>query len=261
MGMGLFEGRQLAAIVLVLALVVAAVLLVRSRMARLLLQDADSVGEIAAAVIAIYGLILGLTLAAAWERYQRADEGLTTELNEMFVLTRQAYAWLGDGGEDLQQAVVDYGVAIGAHELTGQSADDINADIGREKLQEVYRIMARINAGPAGARGGIDPAWQTLGKLDEARGDRLTLTRIALPDQFWSVLYLGGLLSLLALVLIHPASQRLHIAITVSSAALIVLALILLRDLDAPFQGASTVDFEAFNHGVEVLARSISPAT
>lgn len=258
MSESLVNVRQVVVILISLGCVAGAVLFVRKRLAGLLQRDAESIVAVSAAVIAVYGLILGLTLAAAWERYQRADDGLTTELNEMFILSRMAYNWKGYGGEELQESIIDYGRAVGEHELTGQSAEEADGDIGRLKLQDIYLQLTAITAGPKGSLGVTDPAWVTLASLDSARGARLTLTRIALPKQFWGVLYLGGLLSLMALVLIHPSSRTLHLTISVCSAALIVLALILLRDLDAPFQGSSTVDFASFNHGVEVLEKSLA---
>ncbi|MFM9105255.1 MAG: DUF4239 domain-containing protein [Chloroflexota bacterium] len=243
-------------ILLVLAVVAAIVLLVRSRLDSVLTRDADSVAAVSAAAIAVYGLILGLTLAAAWERYQRSDETLNAELNEMFVLFRIADNWAGAEGGDLQQAVVDYGIAVSDYELTGQSADQIDNAPARAEITRMYQLMREITSGPGGSSNAIQPAWTALANLDVARGQRLTLTRQALPDAFWTVLWVGGAISLLLLIVIHPENRGLHLAISLVAALLIILTLVLLRELDAPLSGTSTIDFDSFRSGVAVLQKS-----
>jgi hypothetical protein len=249
---GILPG-DLVLVVVVLALVAGAVLLVRRRMESVLTRDAASVAAVSAAVIAVYGLILGLTLAAAWERYQRADETLTTELNEMFIIFRMADNWTGGGGQELKQAVLDYGLAVSRDELQGLSADKMDGSAARAAMRAMYQQMIEITAGPEGGSNATQPTWGALVNLDAARGTRLTLTRVSLPAQFWTVLYFGGAISLLALVVIHPENKRLHISFSVIAAALIILSLVLLRELDAPLSGASTIDFDTFNRGVAVL--------
>lgn len=236
-----------------LALVALAVYLVRKRLAPVVVGDADSVVAVSAAIIAVYGLILGLTLAAAWERYQRADETLVNELNSIFILHRMADMWQGDGEDDLQRALVEYGEAVYANELSGKSPSHSHGANGRAALSKVYAAMAAITTGPHGDYSSVNNMWERLSDIDSSRGIRLTLTHEALPTQFWTVLYLGGAISLLALVMIHPANGKLHFLFSLGAAALIVITLVLLHDLDAPLEGKTTIDFDAFRRGMDIL--------
>ncbi|MGI9252201.1 MAG: DUF4239 domain-containing protein [Thermomicrobiales bacterium] len=249
---------DLAFAVLVLSLMVGAVFLTRWKLTPQLREDAESIAAVSAAIVAVYGLILGLTLAAAWERYQRAEETMNNELNGMFALSHMAYNWRGEGGEDLQQSIVDYGRTVYANELTGEDPNRVKASEGRLALEKVVQQLANITAGPGGQLAVTDPAWTVVVAIDNARGSRLMLSRQALPTQFWVVLYVVAALSLVSLVLIHPKSRALHVAISIGAAILIVVAIILLRDLDAPLEGASTIDFESYNTAVDILQKSLS---
>ena len=253
--LGNVQQTLLAAIVL--ALVALCAVLVRRRLGPHLAEDTDSLMAVSAAILPVYGIVLGLTLAASWERYQRAEDALVTEANGLYAVSRLAQTFAGNGGDELQRAVIDYANTVISDELTGGTPEEIDNAPGRAAMDAVYRQMAVISDGPAGQQSSAQPAWDAIVGLDSARGTRLMLARNALPGQFWIVLIFGAAVSILSLIVILPRSGKVHVAVSVAASAMIVLMLLLLSDLNRPFEGPGTVDFDNYRAAVGTLERSL----
>jgi hypothetical protein len=239
-----------------LLLVSAGVVIVRRIFWRHFSDDAESLTAVSAAILSVYGLLLGLTLAAAWDRYQRSEEALITEANGLFSVSRLALSF-PEGGRAVQQAVLDYGNTVIANELLDMDPQATNRHLASEAMENIYRAMVAVGASPDGQLAVTDPIWVAISNLDHARGERLMLSREGLPDPFWTVLLFGATLSILSLLFVVPRSARLHFAIALGASGMIVLMLLLLTDLDHPFEHPGTVDFETYRAAVHNLEASM----
>ncbi|MFM8594089.1 MAG: hypothetical protein ACKOCK_06840, partial [Chloroflexota bacterium] len=247
--------NQLVVLVLTLVVVALAIVVVRRRCAVLLREDSDAILAISAAILSVYGLILGLTMGAAWERFQIAEFALRDEANAMFSVSRMGVSY-DEKGMALSQSVVDYGEAVVSHELLSKSPDETNKEPASEALYGVYRAMESIGGDPEYIDlNAVDPTWAVIIDLENARGTRLQLAENALPHAFWAVLLFGAVLSIGGLVVILPTHPKLHMIVALGATGLIVLLLLLINNLDRPYQGAFTVDFEEFSDAVDLLKR------
>ncbi len=247
---------QLLALVGALVLIGIAVVIVRRRFGRVLQEDSNEILAISAAILSVYGLILGLTLNAAWERFQLAQFSLRNETAAMVGLSRMSTIF-DELGIELRDAVIAYGDAVVQTELNGEwNAADQSDDPGAVAFRDVYATMEQINEvyAPVNA-GGIDPSWDVIYAMEGFRESRIELVRNGLPTAFWWVLILGAGLSITALVIILPTHPRLHLFIAVWASALILLTLILINNLDHPLSGAFTVDFDEYQDTVNALRR------
>lgn len=258
-----FAALPLVELLLVLGIVLAvvgAVLLVRRRFADPLNEDSDSIYAVSAAITSVYGLVLGLTLAAAWERYQHAEVTLVEESNALFTLSRAAGSLEPIDRDRLRDFAIAYANAVVGVELTGQHPDEIDGSIARQSIRGLYETMGDLHP-PADEAAqlawpeAVSTVYGEIVALDRARGDRLALANLHLPQGFWLVIYGGAVLTIGSLAVIHPSNFRLHVVITVSATVLIVALLLLVRELDRPFEGARTVDLSSFQGGVRVLEK------
>lgn len=245
--------NQFAVLILVLVLVALVILVVRKLCGRLLQEDSDAILAISAAILSVYGLILGLTMDAAWERFQIAEFALRDEANALHAVSRMGVSY-DEKGEALSQAVIDYGDAVVEHELLSKSPQETDKRPASEALYGVYQAMESIGDDPEyGDLNAVDPTWGVIVDLENARGTRLQLSQNALPQAFWAVLIFGAVLSIGGLVVILPAHPALHMVVALGATGLIVLLLLLINNLDQPYQGAFTVDFEEFSNVVDLL--------
>lgn len=256
-GLPLFDLLLVLGVVLA---VVGAVLLVRRQFADPLNEDSDSIYAVSAAITSVYGLVLGLTLAAAWERYQHAEVALVEESNSLFTLSRAAGSLEPIDRDRVRDYVITYADAVVNVELTGQHPDEIDGSIARQSIRGLYETMGDLHppADPLGQLSwaeAVGVVYSQIVDLDRARGDRLALAKLHLPQGFWLVIYGGAVLTIGSLAVIHPSNFRLHVVITVSATVLIVALLLLVRELDRPFEGARTVDLSSFQSGIRVLKK------
>jgi len=163
-----------------------------------------------------------------------------------------------NAGARLRQSVVDYGREVTATELTGAPPGRVDHGPASAAMEDIYRRMLAVADGPGGALSSAQPAWDAIVGLDAARGTRLMLSRNALPVQFWVVLIFGAAVSIVSLVAILPRSGYIHIGLSVAATLMIVLMLLLLSDLNRPFEGPSTVDFSNYRAAVENLGQSVA---
>ena len=111
-----------------------------------------------------------------------------------------------------------------------------------------------------------DPAFaaslDALNRLDDARGGRLLESARALPGGLWAALIVGGLMTLFFTFLLGTESAVSHAAIAGSVAGFIMLLLILIHDLDTPFQQPLEISPAPLVRGLTLLEqedRAMSP--
>lgn len=244
-------------IALTAVLVTGAVLAVRARLMGALQRDSGAVYAVAAAIFSVYGLVLGLTLAAAWDRYRGAEETLFNEANSIRTLHRTA-ASLDDTDRDaVQLALLAYGHAVIDGEL-GQSGEAIVSEEASDALVAIYDLLPETTPPDATT---LQVRWQPalgtmyaeLGILARARGSRNMIAATGLPAGFWLVLIFGACVSLAAVVLIVPAARWLHLTLSLGAAAIVVSLLLLLRTLDDPYQGEQRVNLRSYTETIERL--------
>lgn len=260
MGTSALPMIDLLLVLVVVLAVVGAVLVVRRRFADPLNEDSDSIYAISAAITSVYGLVLGLTLAAAWERYQHAEVALVEESNSLFTLSRAAGSLEPIDRDRLRDDAIAYANAVVTVELTGQHPDEIDGSVAREAIRGLYDTMDDLHPPADPLRQlswseAVGVVYEQIVELDRARGDRLALANLHLPHGFWLVIYGGAVLTIGSLAVIQPSNLRLHVVITVSVTVLIVALLLLVRELDRPFEGGRTVDLSSFRGGVRVLEK------
>ena len=231
-------------------------LFLRRRYRTLLEDDQNAINSVAAAVLGVYGLILGLTLAAAWERYQQAEIAVYDETNSLFTVFRLSDTLPADQIAPMKAAVVEYGIAVAFGELTGHKPENIDYAPGRKGMRAMYKVIADSGGMSRPPANNLDIMGTISGEVvnvDKARGTRLTLAQQALPREFWVVLLLGAVFTLGAVVAILPTHPGLHVWITAGVSILLVSLLILLRDLDQPFEGTQAVDPDNYRGAVTIL--------
>lgn len=254
-------GETIVNIGLVLVAVAAvciAIVAVRRRWPDRLLEEHGAIGAVLAIAATVYGIIVGLTVVAVWERFLAAEVILTDELNALFAIVRMADAYPPDERERIEAAVLAYGRAVERYELGDGSLPSTSAPEARTAVRELYAIFNGIAASGGAGELALEPSYEAVMRLDAARGERLVLGDRSLPGRLWVVLLVGGGMTMMFLVLLAPGSLPVHLLIGGSTALLIGLTLALVHEMDRPFHDPIAIDFGTYSRGLRSLESEAS---
>lgn len=84
-------------------------------------------------------------------------------------------------------------------------------------------------------------AYQVFNILVEARRSRLESVTSGMPASLWSLVLLGGLITMTATLFFDTASFRMHLWMTVLLSSLLGLMVSLVGTLDSPFRGTVSI--------------------
>lgn len=206
-------------------------------------ENNEVAGFIYAVVGVIYAVLLALVVLAVWESFSESAQIVDNEANSISELYYDAEAL----PEPLRQQVTgklgEYVQTILAEEwpllATGKSSPRV--DQIRRDLFRLYLAWLPASAGEA--------AWhsESLKRLNNASGYRDTRvyhSGESLPTVMWSVLVLGGMVTVGYSYLYGVKSFTAHALMTGSLAALISCCLFLIVAMDYPFAGGVMVSQE-----------------
>ena len=97
-----------------------------------------------------------------------------------------------------------------------------------------------------------------LSSLTEHRRVRILQSETSMPMILWTVLVIGGVITIGASGLIGTENVALHFTLMIAISLLISLALIAIADIDRSFQGGVHIRPTAFVRAQEIM---LSPAT
>lgn len=251
-------GETLVNLALVAATVVvvcAAIVVVRRRWPDRLREEHGAIGAVLAIAATVYGIILGLTVVAVWERFLSAEVILTDELNALFAVVRIAGAYPPEERGRIEGAVFAYGDAVVRNELGNGSLPSGSAPEARAAIRELYAVFNGVAANGGPGELALEPSYEAVTRLDAARGDRLVLGDRSLPGRLWVVLLVGGGMTMMFIVLLAPGSLPVHLLVGGSTTLLIGLTLALVHEMDRPFHEPIAIDFGSYSRGLRSLER------
>ena len=92
----------------------------------------------------------------------------------------------------------------------------------------------------------LQQAMHELSNLTEHRRLRVLQSQSKIPNILWTVLVIGGVITIISCCLIGSDNAALHFSLILALSLLISMALVAIADIDRPFQGAVRVSNGAF---------------
>ncbi|HEX5499609.1 MAG TPA: hypothetical protein VFX03_10295, partial [Thermomicrobiales bacterium] len=160
----------------------------------------------------------------------------------------------------VRQRVADYGYAVIDTEwpaMERRTAPSPQGTAAIVKLFAAYTAMRdpAIRADPAYAA-----SLDALDQLDNARGGRLLQSDRSLPGGLWAALISGGVVLLYFTFLLGTESRVSHALIAATLVGFTALLLILIHDLDTPFQQPLEISPAPLVRGLNLLEREDAAA-
>ncbi|UGQ10881.1 DUF4239 domain-containing protein [Yinghuangia sp. ASG 101] len=205
----------------------------------------DVAGFIFAAVGVLYAMLLAFVVIAVWENHSAARESTFQEADELaglYWVSRELPMPLGGR---LEQQTIDYAETV-MHKEWPLMAEHHSSP---EATRLVYELREGIMAYHAnGPREELlyDRAVTHLENLASARRERLNQVGEEVPTLLWTALIAGAVITIGFTFLFGLSNTFTHTLMVLMLTGLVVVSLVVIREMDFPFNGATKVDPTAF---------------
>ena len=246
----------LSNIIIITACVVAAVLFLffvsRTSTSSARRESNDFTGAVVAVIGTTYAVILAFTLSGVWNMFQGAQANEEQEANALVNVYRIAMAMPDDDARKVQQLCVQYADNALHREWPAMEQERLPGD-GDTMINQLWSLAGQIQGRAKPDAIAAYQLMEELRGLTQYRRIRVMQARESLPKVLWTVLILGGIITVAASCFFGVTSFRFHLLQVLVLSFLISLVLVAIADIDQPYQGIVKVAPEGFQFAVETL--------
>lgn len=206
----------------------------------------DVAGYVTMMVGVMFALILALALVSVWEDRDSAEGHVGTEASSLHETYLLGAAMLPADQAKIQAAATAYADYVVKNEWPAMRDDKEIGDTGWQLLTNLRSSFLSADVSTPARQAVLSDATTQLSNLADARRGRLDDAGKRMPSILWIGLVLGGVLTV-GLTFIYGIEQRFtHVGMVMGLAALIGFVLILIYNLDNPFNQGVGVNTEPF---------------
>jgi hypothetical protein len=200
----------------------------------------------------IYAVMIGFMLYAVWANYQTAESNVHGEANAVVNLFRTAEGLPAAQRSAVEIATVNYSHAVITDEWpTMQRAGAPHA--AQPFIMQLWSTLSNTPTQDYSQQASLTQAMQELSTLTRHRRLRVLESATGMPTILWTVLVVGGIITIGSCGLIGTENIALHFVLLFALSLLISLALVAIGDIDRPFQGSVSVSPVAFARAQETM--------
>ena len=200
----------------------------------------DLVSYFLAAITVFYGITLGLLAVATWTNFSNTQDKVDHAAQIVASLYRDANSFpnplrttLDDDLRAYVREVIDVSWPEQRRGIipygSGPKLEQFQADL---LMFEPKTEREKIVTGQA---------YQVFNNLVEARRGRLETVNSGMPASLWSLVILGGLITVTTTLFFDAPSFKMHVWMTVLLSTLLGLMVFLVGTLDNPFRGKVSI--------------------
>jgi hypothetical protein len=215
----------------------------------------ESAGFVYATLGVAYAVLLTFVVIAVWEQFRDAEQLTEQEATAVATLFHLADGFGADARRDVQETIVAYTRAVVDEEWTLLAAGQVSARAGSlvDHLWQHYTAMLAPERGQAE----YTESLEQMGTFSALRSQRLLHSRAMLPTVIWSVLLVGGIITVAYTYLFGVSSAAAQLVMTTALTVVLASGLFLIYALDNPYRGASGVSPEAFRTALAFFTRHL----
>jgi hypothetical protein len=201
----------------------------------------DVAGFILAIVGVVYAVLLAFIAVAVWQNYDSVNTAVDREASLVSDIYRDAIAMPDPARTELRDNLDKYLTAVVETEWPVQRTGRIKKR-GWQALNHFHALLAKTE--PIGPNGAVVHAemLRALNNLYDARRIRLLSARGGLNGFIWTILLLGGAITVAFSYFFGVRSLRVHFAMTGMLTASLALVFVLMIALDKPFRGSLAIE-------------------
>jgi hypothetical protein len=194
---------------------------------------------------AIYAFFLGFSVITLWQNYNDAEASASQEANSLVDLFRLSRGV--SGSDAFRDTVTAYVRSVIDVEWEAMRQIDVTANTGTTKLQDQIWDLA-LKLGPENIREQeiYRELLHELTQFNNHRRERILLISGKLLSPMWLILIIGSVCSLFGLYYLSLKHNMVQTAVDIILIGIIALNILLIYELNKPFQGNISVSPQAF---------------
>jgi hypothetical protein len=202
---------------------------------------ADVSGYVYAVIGVMYGVILAQVVVAAWDDFESARNYAASEANAVLSLDRLSRGWPATDRDAVHNALAIYATTVIEVEWPAMARGDFSSTVDTDTVDDLWAAYRAAALGPVGSQPSFAASLDQLDELTAARRERVLLGQTTLPQTMTATLLLGAVVTIGFSYLFAIEDSVLHGLLTSSLAVLIALLLLLVAQLQTPFQGVDSL--------------------
>jgi hypothetical protein len=221
-------------------------------------ESNDFTGAVVAVIGTTYAVILAFTLAGVWAMFQQAQTNEEQEANALVNVYRIASQLKDPNAKAIQELCVRY--VDNAIEKEWPAM--LKQQLPPEGSMIINQLWTLAGESQAHAQPDAIAAYQLMEELrglTQYRRIRAMQVREALPGILWTVLVVGGIITVASSCFFGVPNFRFHLLQVLVLSFLIALVLVAIADIDQPYQGEVTVTPQGFAFAARTLHNQPSP--
>ncbi len=183
-----------------------------------------------------YAVILGFMLYTVWTNFGAATMNADLEASALRNVYRLAEGLPQQQRERLEGECQAYVAAVLDYDWPAMERGEL-PEQSHGVNQEMWRTLMAVKGASPSEITAEDHAISELSDMTARRRTRLLQSVYRLPGIFWCVLLVGGVLTLMSVIMFGSANSKLHALQVFSLTLLITLAMLAIADVDRPFRG------------------------
>lgn len=200
----------------------------------------DIVSYFLAAITVFYGITLGLLAVATWTNFSNTQDKVDHEAQVIASLYRDVNSF-----PDPLRTTLDGDLRAYVREIIDVSWPEQRRGIvpynSGPKLEQFQADLLLFEPTTEREKIVVAESYGVFNALVEARRSRLETVTNGMPTSLWTLVILGGLITLTATLFFDTPSLRMHFWMTVLLSTLLGLMVFLIGTLDNPFRGKVSI--------------------
>ena len=193
----------------------------------------------------IYAVVLAFMVIVAWENFERIDSDVSAEANCYADLSRDANALSESFSSEAKEVIGGYVKAVVEEEWSALALGGRSAQ-AHDAFTEIWDSYLSYEPETTREEVFFTSSVQKLNEAGELRTRRIADSRSHVHPILWSVLLVGGAITIIFSYFLVSERLRLQIVMTTLFSALIALILFTILVLDYPFAGDIGIEPDAF---------------
>ncbi len=200
----------------------------------------DIVSYFLAAITVFYGITLGLLAVATWTNFSATQDKVDREAQVVASLYRDVNSFPDPLRTTLENDLRSYTREVIDVSWPQQRQGIVPYGSG-PKLEQFQADLLLFEPKTEREKIVTTQAYGVFNALVEARRSRLETVTSGMPASLWSLVILGGLITMTATLFFDTPSFRMHFWMTVLLSTLLGLMVFLIGTLDNPFRGKVSI--------------------
>jgi hypothetical protein len=212
----------------------------------------DVIGPNVSVIGTTYAVLIAFMLSGVWTNLQAARLNAEQEANNLVNVFRFAYQLPPESRAQVQTLAHQYCEAMISDEWPAM-ARQMQSATAHRLIQQLWRALTTVQPRNSGEQTVMDHSLSELTSLTEHRRIRLLQSRQKLPALLWSVLIVGGIVTVGSTCLFGVENFKLHVVQVFEISFLLSLMLVAIASINRPYQGDVHVGPEAFRYALETM--------